>query len=402
MAVFTVTSAPAWAIDYPSWDDVLAAKGNEQAKAAEVTRIQGLIVASQQEAAAAQALAEKRGAEYQVAQDAFDAADTRATNLQAQADASKAAAEAATARAGLLAAQLYRSGGTDMSANLFLDSTNGQADQFLSNLGRASQLAEINGGVYESAVTAQNTAQSQSDQAEVARGEREKLRVAAEAKMAEAVAASQAAEAKLAEQEDLQVTLNAQLAALQDVTAQTTQQYEAGVAERKRQAEAAAAAARAAAAAAAARAAAASGRGGEVSSSGWTVPAYGRITDVFGPRPGQPAGANLYHRGTDIGAGCGSNIYAANSGTVVYAGPNGTYGNWVQINHGGGVNTGYAHIRDGGIRVDVGDYVDAGDVIAYVGSTGASTGCHLHFEVRLNGSAVNAQPFMSDRGAALG
>jgi murein DD-endopeptidase MepM/ murein hydrolase activator NlpD len=109
-----------------------------------------------------------------------------------------------------------------------------------------------------------------------------------------------------------------------------------------------------------------------------------------------------FHYGADIGTGCGSPIYAASSGTVVYAGRNGTYGNWVQIDHGNGVRTGYAHIRDGGTFVAYGQSVDAGQNIASSGMTGAADGCHLHYEVFINGGRINPFPFMADRGVPLG
>jgi murein DD-endopeptidase MepM/ murein hydrolase activator NlpD len=106
--------------------------------------------------------------------------------------------------------------------------------------------------------------------------------------------------------------------------------------------------------------------------------------------------------GIDIGAGCNSPIYAAFGGTVEYAGPLGTYGNFVLINNGNGVETGYAHIRDGGILVGIGQTVSAGQPIARVGTTGASTGCHLHYEVRVGGQKIDGIPFMRDRQAPLG
>ncbi|WP_286278588.1 peptidoglycan DD-metalloendopeptidase family protein [Naasia aerilata] len=393
-AVLVGTTSPAWAVDYPSWDDVQNAKNNETAKQAEIVRIEGLIAEQQKQVEAAQAVADQRGAEYQVAQDAFDAADFKATSLQQQADASQASADHANARAGLLAAQLYRSGGgAELSANLFLENSGG-ADQLLARLGQASKLTQINEGVYAAALAAKNTAQSLTDQAAVARDEREKLRVEAEKKMQEAIAASDAAQQVLADQQATNIMLEQQLEALKDVTAKTTAEYQAGVEAKRKAAEAAAAAA--------AAGSGSSGDWGQLSDQGWAVPAYGRITDTYGYRPGQPAGANAFHRGTDIGASCSSDIYAATGGTVTYAGPNGTYGNFVLIDHGSGVSTGYAHIRSGGIFVGVGDWVDAGQNIASVGSTGASTGCHLHFEVRINGSAIDAEPFMRDRGAELG
>jgi murein DD-endopeptidase MepM/ murein hydrolase activator NlpD len=135
--------------------------------------------------------------------------------------------------------------------------------------------------------------------------------------------------------------------------------------------------------------------------SGWALPAHGPLTDVFGPRPSRPAGTALFHPGDDIGAGCGSTISAASAGTVIEAGPNGSYGNFVLIDH-GGVQTAYGHIVDGGIGVTVGQTVEAGQPIARVGSTGASTGCHLHFEVRVGGLQIDPQPFMAARGIVLG
>ncbi|MGN7798087.1 M23 family metallopeptidase [Leifsonia sp. 22587] len=136
--------------------------------------------------------------------------------------------------------------------------------------------------------------------------------------------------------------------------------------------------------------------------SGWALPVHGGLTDVFGPRPSRPLGTALFHPGDDIGASCGTTIYAAAAGTVERAGPFSGYGNYILIDHGGGVETAYGHIRDGGIGVTVGEHVAAGQPIAQVGSTGLSTGCHLHFEVHVNGLQIDPQPFMAARGVVLG
>jgi murein DD-endopeptidase MepM/ murein hydrolase activator NlpD len=94
------------------------------------------------------------------------------------------------------------------------------------------------------------------------------------------------------------------------------------------------------------------------------------------------------HLGIDIGAGMGANIYAADSGVVVYAGwISGGYGNMIMIDHGNGYHTVYAHLSS--INVYCGQSVYAGNVIGYAGSTGNSTGPHLHFEVRYFGAFVN-------------
>ncbi|HEV7183670.1 MAG TPA: M23 family metallopeptidase [Leifsonia sp.] len=136
--------------------------------------------------------------------------------------------------------------------------------------------------------------------------------------------------------------------------------------------------------------------------SGWALPVLGPLTDVFGPRPSRPAGTALFHPGDDLGANCGATIVAAAAGTVVQAGWNGGYGNFVLIDHGGGVQTAYGHIVDGGIAVTVGQNVAAGEPIAKVGTTGLSTGCHLHFEVRVGGVQIDPLPFMAARGVTLG
>ncbi|WP_051973673.1 M23 family metallopeptidase [Cryobacterium sp. MLB-32] len=142
---------------------------------------------------------------------------------------------------------------------------------------------------------------------------------------------------------------------------------------------------------------------GQLSTQGWALPAAGRITDVFGPRPVRPApGAGAFHYATDIGAACDSAVRAATSGVVAAVGTVGGYGNWILIDHGSGVQTGYAHLATGELLVAVGDSVGAGQVIAGVGRTGVATGCHLHFEVRVGGTRVDPQRFMAARGVALG
>jgi murein DD-endopeptidase MepM/ murein hydrolase activator NlpD len=107
------------------------------------------------------------------------------------------------------------------------------------------------------------------------------------------------------------------------------------------------------------------------------------------------------HEGTDLASGCYTPIVAASAGTVDYVGWYGGYGNYVRINHGGGVQTAYGHIVDGGFRVATGQQVSAGQLIALVGSTGASTGCHSHVEVHINGATTDPVPFMGARGVAF-
>ena len=127
-------------------------------------------------------------------------------------------------------------------------------------------------------------------------------------------------------------------------------------------------------------------KGGKMS---WPVPSVQRITSYFGYRSDPFSGRKNMHKGIDIGAPAGTAIIAAEQGVVVVASWNSGYGNTVIIDHGKDVQTWYAHIRNGGIKVRKGQQVNRGDKIAEVGTTGQSTGNHLHFEVRLNGTAVN-------------
>lgn len=106
-------------------------------------------------------------------------------------------------------------------------------------------------------------------------------------------------------------------------------------------------------------------------------PVLGWLSSPFGMRDGRP------HEGVDIAANEGEPIRAARSGRVIFAGPRGTYGNTVILYHGSGLTTLYAHAQK--VLVQPGQWVEEGNVIALVGSTGRSTGPHLHFEVRLNG-----------------
>lgn len=112
-------------------------------------------------------------------------------------------------------------------------------------------------------------------------------------------------------------------------------------------------------------------------------PCNGPITSYYGWRTHPIFGTTKYHSGMDIAVDSGTPIHAADSGTVVYSGWLGGYGNCVMIDHGGGLVTLYAH--NSALNVGEGQYVSKGAVVAYAGSTGYSTGPHCHFEVRLHG-----------------
>ncbi len=86
---------------------------------------------------------------------------------------------------------------------------------------------------------------------------------------------------------------------------------------------------------------------------------------------------------------------------MTYSGYNGGYGNYIRIDNGDGVGTGYGHIQYGGLLVGSGQWVNAGQMIALEGDTGNSFGCHVHFEVYVNGSTVNPVPFMAQYGISV-
>jgi murein DD-endopeptidase MepM/ murein hydrolase activator NlpD len=125
---------------------------------------------------------------------------------------------------------------------------------------------------------------------------------------------------------------------------------------------------------------------------GWTLPVEGTITSEFGHRTSPTSGAPDNHTGLDIAAPGGTPIQAAKDGTVKFAGEQGGYGNLVIIDHGDGTETYYAHAS--ALHVQPGQQVKAGDVVASVGTTGNSTGNHLHFEIRQDGQPVDPRPFL--------
>ncbi len=126
----------------------------------------------------------------------------------------------------------------------------------------------------------------------------------------------------------------------------------------------------------------------------WPTPSCYYITSHFSPRRKNPVtGIYKRHTGTDIGAAYGASIVAANSGTVTLAGWNSGYGNCVIIDHGGGRATLYAHMSS--YSVSSGQSVQKGQQIGRVGSTGNSTGPHLHFEILINGAAVDPMQYFN-------
>ncbi len=127
--------------------------------------------------------------------------------------------------------------------------------------------------------------------------------------------------------------------------------------------------------------------------SGFLRPTNGRVTSEFGYRIHPVYGVKKLHKGIDLGSPRGTPVKASKSGTVAFSGVKSGYGNVVILNHGNGVQTLYAH--NDTLKVSVGQQVSQGQVISTVGNTGVGTGYHLHFEIRINGTAVNPRNYLS-------
>lgn len=383
---------------YPTWEEVLAARGEEASAQQEITRIENLLVQLASNLEAANQLATLRSQEAAAAQQAYDLAVAEADLLQQQADAAQATADTSRRAAALFVAQLARSGGvSDMSAELFVNP--GTADDWLYRLGALDRAGSNAETVYAQAQQDANTAQSLQDQATVARDALDELNVQAQAAMQAAIEAQAAAQAALEEQQANEATLRAQLSVLVENREATEADYNAGQAyyyqlwlEEQARIQAAAEAA--------AAAAAESGGSGYVGPSfggGWTVPMYGNITSYYGWRSWPLGAGSDFHDGLDIAYGCGVPIYAAAAGVISFRGVDGYGGIYVTVDHGGGIQTHYWHLISHAIY-PAGTPVAAGQVIAYAGTTGLSTGCHLHFMVRVWGQTVDPLQFLRNQG----
>jgi murein DD-endopeptidase MepM/ murein hydrolase activator NlpD len=190
--------------------------------------------------------------------------------------------------------------------------------------------------------------------------------LAAERRNLVALAAAQKAHASL------------QVAQMEDLSAAEEAQLEALIREKERELEAER------------RASGIAGNEGEGAAGMFSWPVTGTITSPFGWRSNPFGGAPEFHQGLDIAAPTGTTVTAAAGGTVIMAQWYGGYGNYILIDHGGGYSTGYGHLS--AIYVSVGQKVARGQAIGAVGSTGESTGPHLHFEVRFDGKPIDPAP----------
>lgn len=382
------------AASYPSWSDVEKAKASKSAQQAKVTQIKGLIADLTAKASAAQKSAEAAGTAYQTAQTKYDDATLTQKKLQSQADDAEQTATASEAQAGQLAAQLGRASANDVTTDILTHPT--KSGDLLYELGAMSKLSEQADGIYAQASQDRGVAQGLADKADRAKEALGDLADQAQEKMRAAQTAADQAQASVDAQADNKERLEAQLTLLTTSEKNVEARYVKGV-----QVEKARLARIAAAAAKAAQTQQGGTGGGSPNASGWVRPTGGYQTSPYGYRLDPYTKNYALHAGVDLAPACYAPIYAAASGTVTFAANGGGYGNEVVIDNGGGISTAYGHIVDGGTLVSVGQHVTAGQQIAKVGSTGWSTGCHLHFETRVNGSAVDPVPFMAARGISV-
>ncbi|WP_144710076.1 M23 family metallopeptidase [Curtobacterium pusillum] len=407
-----VLDAPtASATTYPSWDDVMAARGQESDKQGQITEIRGIIAGLSADVKAAEAEAERLGTEFFEAQSKAQDAAEKEQRLRADADEHTDIAEQSAAQAGQFAAQMARSGGADVTASVI--SGGEDASDLLYNLGALSKLSEQAERVEAAATADAAVARSLTAQADRASEALADLAAEAERRMQASQAAADKVQAAYDEQQSNKARLDAQLATLTSGRVRTEAEFAKGEAVRKAAEEKAAREAylRAIAAQNAANSGGGGGTGssgsgsngsaGSGSGTGWVRPASGYVISPYGYRVHPIYGTVIKHDGTDLASGCSTPIVAAAAGTVDYVGWYGGYGNYVRISHGGGVQTAYGHIVNGGFRVSPGQQVSAGQLIALVGSTGNSTGCHTHFEVHVNGATTDPVPFMQARGVAF-
>ncbi|WIE66096.1 lytic transglycosylase domain-containing protein [Curtobacterium sp. MCLR17_036] len=287
-----LTAVPANATEYPTWQDVQRAKGNEAAKRVEVRKVQSALQAAQDEAAAKSQAALVASSEADAAEAELAEATQAATSLQAQAQHASETADRAQQRAGRLAANLYRDGSTNQMTTRI--ATAGDPDQLLYQLGALDQLSSTWSGVMDEASVAAGTASSLHEQAERAETERATRAQAAEERSAAAESAEQAADAAVDSTEQHSDELYAQLASLKDSTAEQQAGYELGQRVAAQKAEQQRKRAAAAAAEAARNAATPTNSSASSGGTGTSYPSTGGVVV-------DPAGAQSYARGA-IGA----------------------------------------------------------------------------------------------------
>jgi murein DD-endopeptidase MepM/ murein hydrolase activator NlpD len=365
--------------DYPTWEEVVAAKRNESQAKSLSAKLQNQLQGLQDEAQRTQDEADAKGVLLAEAQDAYDQQNIETQALLDQTAAAEAEAEEAYSVAAQIIAEMSKSGsGTDLTPQLF--TTPGSPDVLLDRLEVNRVIGDRYADLYAEAIELRNRADALAAQAEVAQELLEELRLKREAAFQVAQDAAVAAAAKLEQTQKDIAALRERIEYLAGISTTMSAEYSAGI-----------------------RAQWGDKAGGQISSSGWARPVSGGyITSNYGTRIDPISHVTAWHTGTDIGGvGCGATIYAAHSGTVTYAGWYGSWGYYVAIDHGNGTGTGYAHMPAGGIGVRIGQHVDPGQPIGKVGTTGYSTGCHLHFIVRVGGNVNTTDPVPYMRGQGI-
>ena len=382
LALAVAPEGPAYADEYPTWEEVQEARKDVAAAEAKVKEIQEILAGLEREAAEAEQEAARLGEIYYEALYELDEASYQQAQLQAQADDAAATAEESRLQAGQFVAELARVGGADLTATLFISGDD--ATELLSRIGYAAKIAEQTDGIYARALADRNAAQSLTDQAEVAREIREELQLESEAAFDAATGAALRAYDAVEAQYENSARLEAQLAVLVEQREATEEDYQKGVIARA-QSEIAGMI-----------------DPGQISASGWARPSGGYISSHYGPRIHPIYGTARLHAGIDLATPCGRPVYAANSGRISYSGWLGTSGNFIRVTHSDGYTTGYAHLQSGSLYVKLGETVVTGQLIARIGTTGGSTGCHLHLETRKNMVSQDPYPFFLNRGIRLG
>ena len=383
MPLTTATEAAAVDASLPTWQDVQDAKDNQAATAGKIKEIEALLVQVNKEVENTKKELEAAISASAIAEEELLKANTRLDELNVKLAESTEEADSASQEAAALVGLMYRSGGIDRSTEMFLESDADTSDELLERLASMSKATERNSKIAEDATRAKNDAQSLGDQADVVSQERERLRQDAEARKNTASTLAAAAMEKQQKQEAQRDTLDAQLAALKDTTATTVAGYEKRLEQeaedRRKQEEEN-------------NNNNGGGQGPGPGGQGWGLPIYSYwVSEEFG--------GGRSHGGIDLAAPMWTPIYAAASGTVTACYEFSNYGNTVDITHPDGSMTRYAHQPYGGITVGCGQWVNQGQRIGSVGSTGWSSGPHLHFETwPTSGYRVNPRGFMADRG----
>jgi murein DD-endopeptidase MepM/ murein hydrolase activator NlpD len=383
VAIVVTNPSAASATTYPSWSDVLAARKSTAATQAATTQITGLLSSLNSQLQTAQNDAAAKGAAAYTAEQTYFAAEAKQKTLQAQVDVAAARAAKSHKQVAEYVAQLARGSGSGDGTTVQLLLNGKAAGQLLNDLGALGQISQGENDIYKLALSQQKTAKQLSTLANEQAGILAAQKKAADAAEAAATAAAAKLQSAVTAETVHKQALTLELAALTTKLKMTEKQYAAGVA--------------------AERPASGSGQAGAVDSQGWALPTIGVITSPWGYRYDPAANYNWQmHYGDDIAHGCLQPIYAAHSGTVTYVGPYGDIGNYVVINDGDSYSTAYGHIANGETFVHIGQHVSGGQNIARTGSTGTSTGCHLYFQVMVNGNPVDPVPFMRARGITLG